>query len=196
MILLGIHGLQEAFRSLPSNKISPCITDSEAVDVLPSLKEKEVIELEKNLRRISITFIDNKDSKDRTTEIDENHDEPLKLEITSYTSEFDQSVSGNHSLVSVKSTPKGTTGQDSCVPILIRAKVDNANIPNVKSCLHLFRCQAEFRNQLLAFLIGTIQGLTSAEGALGVLPSIQLQNGTLASIYIFCFCVSSTLAMW
>ena len=47
----------------------------------------------------------------------------------------------------------------------------------------------------LAFCIGIVHGLAGPGGVLGVIPAVQLQNWKLATIYLTCFCVSSTFTM-
>jgi len=47
----------------------------------------------------------------------------------------------------------------------------------------------------MAFGIGIVHGLAGPGGVLGVIPAVQLQNFKLATIYLTCFCVSSTLTM-
>lgn len=48
---------------------------------------------------------------------------------------------------------------------------------------------------LLSLGIGIIHGVAGPGGVLGVLPAVQLHNLALASIYLFTFCVVSTLTM-
>ena len=47
----------------------------------------------------------------------------------------------------------------------------------------------------LAFCIGIVHGLAGPGGVLGVIPAVQLQNWKLATIYLTCFCFSSTFTM-
>ena len=47
----------------------------------------------------------------------------------------------------------------------------------------------------LAFCIGIVHGLAGPGGVLGVIPAVQLQNWKLATVYLTCFCVSSTCTM-
>ena len=47
----------------------------------------------------------------------------------------------------------------------------------------------------LAFCIGIVHGLAGPGGVLGVIPAVQLQDWKLATVYLTCFCVSSTCTM-
>jgi uncharacterized membrane protein YfcA len=47
----------------------------------------------------------------------------------------------------------------------------------------------------MAFLVGIVHGFAGPGGVLGVIPAVQLQNWKLATLYLGCFCTSSTLTM-
>jgi hypothetical protein len=47
----------------------------------------------------------------------------------------------------------------------------------------------------MAIWVGIIHGLAGPGGVLGVIPAVQLHDLKLASIYLGCFCISSTLTM-
>lgn len=47
----------------------------------------------------------------------------------------------------------------------------------------------------MAIVAGIIHGMAGPGGVLGVIPAVQLHNLKLASIYLSCFCLSSTLTM-
>jgi hypothetical protein len=47
----------------------------------------------------------------------------------------------------------------------------------------------------MAICAGIIHGLAGPGGVLGVIPAVQLHDAKLATIYLGCFCISSTLTM-
>jgi hypothetical protein len=47
----------------------------------------------------------------------------------------------------------------------------------------------------MAIWVGIIHGLAGPGGVLGVIPAVQLHDLKLATIYLGCFCISSTLTM-
>jgi hypothetical protein len=47
----------------------------------------------------------------------------------------------------------------------------------------------------LAILVGIVHGLAGPGGVLGVIPAVQLHDWKLASLYLGCFCLSSTITM-
>ena len=47
----------------------------------------------------------------------------------------------------------------------------------------------------LALCAGIVHGLAGPGGVLGVIPAVQLHDAKLATIYLTCFCCSSTLTM-
>ena len=59
----------------------------------------------------------------------------------------------------------------------------------------LFRFSRNFSAQTMAVLAGIIHGLAGPGGVLGVIPAVQLHDWKLATLYLGCFCVSSTLTM-
>lgn len=52
-----------------------------------------------------------------------------------------------------------------------------------------------FSARTIAVLAGIVHGLAGPGGVLGVIPAVQLHDWKLASIYLSCFCVASTLTM-
>jgi hypothetical protein len=54
---------------------------------------------------------------------------------------------------------------------------------------------SKLSTRTMAILVGIVHGLAGPGGVLGVIPAIQLQNGKLATIYLFCFCITSTVTM-
>jgi hypothetical protein len=53
----------------------------------------------------------------------------------------------------------------------------------------------QFSVRTIAVLAGIIHGLAGPGGVLAVIPAVQLHDWILATIYLSCFCVSSTLTM-
>lgn len=52
-----------------------------------------------------------------------------------------------------------------------------------------------FSARTMAILAGIIHGLAGPGGVLGIVPAVQLHDWKLATIYLSCFCASSTLTM-
>jgi len=50
-------------------------------------------------------------------------------------------------------------------------------------------------NKFIAFLIGIVHGVAGPGGILGVIPAVELKVWYLSTIYLGCFCISSTLTM-
>jgi hypothetical protein len=60
---------------------------------------------------------------------------------------------------------------------------------------NLFNSSRRFSAKTMAVFAGIIHGLAGPGGVLGVIPAVQLHNWKLATLYLGCFCVSSTLTM-
>jgi len=61
-------------------------------------------------------------------------------------------------------------------------------------CTEFFK-DSKFSNKVLSFGIGIVHGVAGPGGVLGVIPAVQLHNWRLASVYLFFFCLTSTLVM-
>jgi hypothetical protein len=59
----------------------------------------------------------------------------------------------------------------------------------------IFGFSRRFSVRTLAVLAGIIHGLAGPGGVLGVIPAVQLHDWKLASLYLGCFCASSTITM-
>lgn len=59
----------------------------------------------------------------------------------------------------------------------------------------LFGFSRRFSVRTLAVLAGIIHGLAGPGGVLGVIPAVQLHDWKLATLYLGCFCGSSTITM-
>jgi hypothetical protein len=64
-----------------------------------------------------------------------------------------------------------------------------------RGCGSLFQFSQSFSAKTIAVLAGIIHGLAGPGGVLGVIPAVQLHDWKLATIYLGCFCVSSTITM-
>jgi putative Mn2+ efflux pump MntP len=66
-------------------------------------------------------------------------------------------------------------------------------------CQRALRCTrfliSKIPTPVMALLAGILHGLAGPGGVLGVIPAIQLHNPKLATIYLACFCTTSTLTM-
>eukprot|EP00980_Cylindrotheca_fusiformis_P026552 scaffold16396_cov140-Cylindrotheca_fusiformis.AAC.13 len=60
---------------------------------------------------------------------------------------------------------------------------------------YISRFSQRFSARTLAVLAGIIHGLAGPGGVLGVIPAVQLHDWKLATLYLGCFCTSSTLTM-
>lgn len=60
---------------------------------------------------------------------------------------------------------------------------------------YLADSSSRFSARTMAVLAGIIHGLAGPGGVLGVIPAVQLHDWKLATLYLSCFCVSSTLTM-
>lgn len=56
-------------------------------------------------------------------------------------------------------------------------------------------CSKVKKRPTLAVVAGIIHGLAGPGGVLGVIPAVRLHDAKLATIYLSCFCASSTIAM-
>ena len=54
---------------------------------------------------------------------------------------------------------------------------------------------SHWKERLLSFTMGTVHGIAGPGGILGVLPAVQLRDGSKASLYLFVFCFTSILVM-
>ena len=61
--------------------------------------------------------------------------------------------------------------------------------------MELFDASRRFSAKSMAVLAGVIHGLAGPGGVLGVIPAVQLHDWKLATIYLGCFCISSTITM-
>ena len=59
----------------------------------------------------------------------------------------------------------------------------------------VFDASRRFSAKSMAVLAGIIHGLAGPGGVLGVIPAVQLHNWKLATLYLGCFCISSTVTM-
>lgn len=59
----------------------------------------------------------------------------------------------------------------------------------------IFQSSRKFSAKTLAVIAGIIHGLAGPGGVLGVIPAVQLHDWKLATLYLGCFCLSSTLTM-
>lgn len=59
----------------------------------------------------------------------------------------------------------------------------------------LFQSSRRFSAKTMAVIAGIIHGLAGPGGVLGVIPAVQLHDWKLATLYLGCFCLSSTLTM-
>jgi len=74
--------------------------------------------------------------------------------------------------------------------------LNTSNDAWIKGCSSFFRQAAErISSGTMAILAGIIHGMAGPGGVLGVIPAVQLHNWKLASIYLGCFCGSSTVTM-
>jgi hypothetical protein len=62
-------------------------------------------------------------------------------------------------------------------------------------CQNLTISSDSFSGRTVAFIVGLIHGVAGPGGILAVIPAMHLHNWRLASIYLFCFCLTSTLTM-
>jgi hypothetical protein len=73
--------------------------------------------------------------------------------------------------------------------------VDDSELPACRGCGSLVSFSRRFSIRTMAFLAGIIHGLAGPGGVLGVIPAVQLHDWKLATLYLGCFCVSSTITM-
>jgi len=63
-------------------------------------------------------------------------------------------------------------------------------------CCSCYRAVAEkVSTGTMAIFAGIVHGMAGPGGVLGVIPAVQLHNWRLATLYLGCFCVSSTVTM-
>lgn len=62
-------------------------------------------------------------------------------------------------------------------------------------CRCIAQCVERISTGTMSFFAGIIHGMAGPGGVLGVIPAVQLHDWKLASIYLGCFCISSTLTM-
>jgi hypothetical protein len=83
-----------------------------------------------------------------------------------------------------------------------RGEVDNdddsISVPlEAQCCVVRFwqRVIQKIPTKVMAFLAGIVHGLAGPGGVLGVIPAVQLHDARLATLYLTCFCVTSTMTM-
>jgi hypothetical protein len=59
----------------------------------------------------------------------------------------------------------------------------------------LGRLTSTISTRTMALFAGIVHGLAGPGGVLGVIPAVQLHNWRLATVYLTCFCASSTVTM-
>lgn len=68
-----------------------------------------------------------------------------------------------------------------------------------RSCKHEQLRQCDLKDprvqKLVAFIIGTVHGIGGPGGVLGVLPAVELNDWSAASLYLISFVLSSTVCM-
>jgi hypothetical protein len=67
--------------------------------------------------------------------------------------------------------------------------------PRQQSTMCKTRCFQTLSVRTMAMTAGIVHGLAGPGGVLGVIPAVQLHNAQLATIYLVCFCTTSTITM-
>jgi hypothetical protein len=117
---------------------------------------------------------------------DANYDLEDDVEIPSI------SDSGHSHFDAHNSLPLHTNGVNHSSDLGDTGEMDDPASPERNRCCNLAQ---NVSTRTMALCAGIIHGLAGPGGVLGVIPAVQLHDLRLATIYLGCFCISSTLTM-
>jgi hypothetical protein len=170
MLFLGVYGFQRALRKRHELQgriaLSSEVDEDEEVDDVPiELPEKDRLSLSKGISY---------------------HDDPLHHHHHNVLDALSHMVADEYPL---QPTLELEAENSERSEHSVRAWGD------IFSSSRLFNSSRRFSAKTMAVFAGIIHGLAGPGGVLGVIPAVQLHNWKLATLYLGCFCVSSTLTM-
>lgn len=180
MLLLGSYGLRRAWMKRPTHY-------SAIGHSSPTKKEhtKDGIMKEDNNNEFTFQF-----AEDEVP--DDNNQDPLEICFDGDERPSSAARLGSYVDENIVAIPSNESDLEEAVVVEL-AYGRTVSPSRCRRCIDEITTRVSAKT--MAFFIGIVHGLAGPGGVLGVIPAVQLQNWKLASIYLGCFCVSSTLTM-